>query len=62
MTEELFELAERDKFPWQLADATALRGWLAAQAGNLAEGIEQMSSGIGAPFGWVSADLPVRVG
>ena len=33
LTEELYTLAERNKFPWQLSDAIFFRGWLAALAG-----------------------------
>jgi hypothetical protein len=36
VTEELFSLAERYKFPWYLADVKFLRGWLAARPVNLA--------------------------
>jgi predicted ATPase len=50
VAEELYPLAERNKFPWQLADANFLRGWLAAEAGNYDAGIEQMLTGIDQPF------------
>jgi class 3 adenylate cyclase/tetratricopeptide (TPR) repeat protein len=42
IAEELFPLAERYKFPWQLMDAKFMRGWLAAQDGDVDAGIEQM--------------------
>ncbi len=54
MTDELYPLAERNKFPWQLADAKFLRGWLAAQAGDFDAGIQAMTDAVipgGAAFG-----------
>jgi predicted ATPase len=57
MADELHPLAERNKFPWQLADAQFMRGWLAVQDGNFANGIKLMtelvnqSGGAGAAFG-----------
>jgi predicted ATPase len=54
MTDELYPLAERNKFPWQLADAHFLRGWLAAQAGDFDAGIQSMNDAAipgGAAFG-----------
>ena len=49
IADELYLLAERNKFPWQLADALFLRGWLAAQAGDFS-GIEPMVHTIDQPF------------
>ena len=43
IADELYPLAEQNKFPWQLMDALFLRGWLAAQDGNLEVGIEGMA-------------------
>ncbi|MGH6725836.1 MAG: AAA family ATPase [Pseudolabrys sp.] len=54
MTEELYPLAERNKFPWQLADARYLRGWLAAHGGEFDKGIGSMNDSVmpgGAAFG-----------
>ena len=34
IAEELYAIAERNKFPWQLADATFFRGWLKALDGK----------------------------
>ena len=51
MTDELYPLAERNKFPWQLADAQFLRGWLAAQGGDFDAGIEVMSESRSPPGG-----------
>jgi len=57
MADELYPLAERNKFPWQLADAQFMRGWLAAQGGDLENGIKLMTEfmgqtgGAGAAFG-----------
>jgi class 3 adenylate cyclase len=54
MTDELYPLAERNKFPWQLADAQFLRGWLATQAGDFDTGIRAMNDAVipgGAAFG-----------
>ena len=42
VNEELYPLAERNKFPWPLAYATFQRGWLLAQDGARDEGIAQM--------------------
>jgi len=42
ISDELYPLAERNNFPWQLADAKFLRGWLVAQTGDYQRGIEQM--------------------
>jgi class 3 adenylate cyclase/predicted ATPase len=51
MVDELYPLAERNKFPWQLGDAKFLRGWLTAQAGDFDAGIEGMTSSIAQLFG-----------
>jgi tetratricopeptide (TPR) repeat protein len=54
ITDELYPLAERNKFPWQLADARFMRGWLAAQDGDFDKGIELMRESLtpaGAAFG-----------
>ena len=51
MADELYPLAERNKFPWQLADAQFLRGWLAAQDGDFDAGIEAMNGSVGQLFG-----------
>ena len=50
VSDELYPLAERNKFPWQLADAIFLRGWLAGQAGDHEAGIKQMAHGVNHPF------------
>ncbi len=42
VVDELYPIAERNKFPWPLASARFLRGWLAAQQGDRDAGIEQM--------------------
>ena len=42
VNEELYPLAERNKFPWPLAYAQFQRGWLLAQDGDHDEGIAQM--------------------
>ncbi len=54
ITEELYPLAERNKFPWQLADARFLRGWLAAEGGDFDKGVGLMCESLtpaGAAFG-----------
>lgn len=50
MVDELYTLAERNKFAWQLADAIFYRGWLAALAGDFDSGIEQMTHAVNQPF------------
>jgi hypothetical protein len=50
VAEELSPLAERNKFPWQRADALFFRGWLDAIEKNDGSGIEPMMH---------SANLPV---
>ncbi len=42
ISDELYPLAERNNFPWQLMDAKFLRGWLVAQSGDLERGIKEM--------------------
>jgi predicted ATPase len=42
VTEELYPIAERNKFPWPLSFAKFQRGWLASQAGERDGGIELM--------------------
>jgi hypothetical protein len=42
VADELHPLAERNKFPWQLAEALFLRGLLATREGNHEAGIEPM--------------------
>jgi class 3 adenylate cyclase/predicted ATPase len=42
VTDELYPLAERNRFPWPLTYARFQRGWLAAQQGDRAAGIQQM--------------------
>jgi predicted ATPase len=42
IADELYLLAERNKFPWQLSDARFFRGWLAVPAGDIETGIGQM--------------------
>ena len=42
VTDELFPLAERNKFPWPLVYAKFQRGWLLAQEGDRSAGIAQM--------------------
>jgi predicted ATPase len=49
IADELYSLAERNKFPWQLSDAVFFRGWLAASAGDQS-GIEQMTHAVNQPF------------
>jgi hypothetical protein len=49
VADELYPLAERNKFPWQLADAKFFRGWLAVHEGNK-DGIEPMAHSASLPF------------
>ncbi len=49
IVDELYPIAERNKFAWQLADAIYLRGWLAALAGDTS-GIDMMLQSINLPF------------
>ena len=46
VADELYPFAERNKFPWPLAQAPFLRGWLAAQQGDRDAGIEQMRQAV----------------
>jgi class 3 adenylate cyclase/predicted ATPase len=48
IADELFPLAERNKFPWPLAQARFLRAWLAAQSGD-SDGIELMVKALDEP-------------
>jgi class 3 adenylate cyclase len=50
IADELYALAERNKFAWQLADAIYFRGWLAALAGDFAVGLEQMTYAVNQPY------------
>ncbi|HUC49549.1 MAG TPA: adenylate/guanylate cyclase domain-containing protein [Xanthobacteraceae bacterium] len=50
IADELYLLAERNKFPWQLSDASFLRGWLATLAGNTETGIGQMRHAAKQPY------------
>jgi class 3 adenylate cyclase/tetratricopeptide (TPR) repeat protein len=50
IADELYQLAERNKFPWQLSDARFLRGWLAALAGDVEAGIGQMRHAAKEPY------------
>ncbi|MGA7787014.1 MAG: AAA family ATPase, partial [Xanthobacteraceae bacterium] len=50
VADELHPLAERNKFPWPLADALFLRGWLAAQQGGYDAGIDQMVRMVNLPY------------
>ena len=42
MADELFPIADRNKFAWPLAQAQFLRGWVTSQQGDRDAGIEQM--------------------
>jgi hypothetical protein len=42
VAEELYPIAERNKFPWPLAYARFLQGWVTSQLGDRDAGIEQM--------------------
>ncbi|HEX3505960.1 MAG TPA: adenylate/guanylate cyclase domain-containing protein [Xanthobacteraceae bacterium] len=50
VVDELHPLAERNKFPWPLADATFFRGWLAARQGDYKNGIKPMLHSAELPF------------
>jgi class 3 adenylate cyclase/tetratricopeptide (TPR) repeat protein len=50
IADELYLLAERNKFPWQLSDATFFRGWLAALAGDTETGMGQMRHAVKQPY------------
>jgi class 3 adenylate cyclase len=47
--DELYPLAERNKFPWPLTYARFLRGWVAAEENQLDTGIEQMLIAVNEP-------------
>ncbi len=47
--DELYPIAERNKFPWPLATARFLRGWLTAQQADRDAGIEQMRTAVEEP-------------
>ena len=50
IADELYPLADRNRFLWQLADATFFRGWLASLAGDFETGFEQMTHAINQGF------------
>jgi class 3 adenylate cyclase/predicted ATPase len=49
VADELFLIADRNKFSWPLAQARLLRGWLTSQQGDRDAGIEQMLKVIDEP-------------
>jgi class 3 adenylate cyclase len=49
VADELYPLAERNKFPWPLTYARFLRGWVAAEENQLDTGIEQMLNAVNEP-------------
>lgn len=49
VTDELYPLAERNKFSWPLSQAKFLRGWLTAQDGDREAGIELMRQTVDDP-------------
>jgi predicted ATPase len=49
VADELFPIADRNKFAWPLAWARFLRGWLTSQQGDYNAGIEQMLKAIDEP-------------
>ncbi|HTZ02275.1 MAG TPA: AAA family ATPase [Xanthobacteraceae bacterium] len=49
VSDELYPIAERNKFAWPLADAIFLRGWLAVRSGDLS-GIERMVEMANQPY------------
>jgi predicted ATPase len=49
VADELYPLAERNKFPWPLTYARFLRGWVAAEENQLDTGIEQMLIAVNEP-------------
>jgi class 3 adenylate cyclase/predicted ATPase len=49
VADELFPIADRNKFSWPLAQARFLRGWLTSQQGDRDAGIEQMLKVIDEP-------------
>jgi class 3 adenylate cyclase len=50
IADELYLLAERNKFPWQLSDARFFRGWLATRAGDIEPGLGQMRHAAKEPY------------
>jgi predicted ATPase len=50
IVDELYPIAERNKFPWPLADAAFFRGWLAARQGDYKNGIKPMLHSAELPF------------
>ena len=50
IADTLYQLAERNKFPWQLSDARFLRGWLTAMAGDPETGIGLMRDAVKEPY------------
>ncbi len=49
VVDELYPLAERNKFPWPLTYARFLRGWITARQGELNTGIAQMLQAVDEP-------------
>ena len=49
VADELYPIAERNRFSWPLAQAQFLRGWLTSQQGDRNAGIEQMLKAIDEP-------------
>ncbi len=49
VTDELYPIAERNKFPWPLAQARFMRGWVTSQQGSFDAGVEQMFNAIEEP-------------
>jgi predicted ATPase len=49
VADELYPLAERNKFPWPLTYARFLRGWVTSRQGELNAGIEQMLKAVDEP-------------
>jgi hypothetical protein len=49
VADELSLLAERSKLPWPMAHMEFMRGWLKAQDGDIAAGLDQMLQGANAP-------------
>jgi class 3 adenylate cyclase len=57
VADELFPIADRNKFSWPLAQARFLRGWLTSQHGDRDAGIEQMLKAIDEPSSAVNRPL-----
>jgi predicted ATPase len=49
VADELYPIADRNKFAWPLAWARFVRGWLTSQQGDRSAGIEQMLKAIDEP-------------